>query len=200
MSISMLSKHYRKIIIVILMLIFVIPMLAAWLSFSWGWFLSEKKSNYGILLRPPLPISTLALTDDKGNEIKSQLKGKWWLIYITNHPTNSLSKRNLYYLRQIRQATGKNRERIERALITTPPGNNINIWLQKNYPGTNHFTISSEKLKELELNLPKELALQEGSLYLIDPLGNIMLFYAPDAAPKGIFKDLQRVLKVSQIG
>ncbi len=37
-------------------------------------------------------------------------------------------------------------------------------------------------------------------IYLVDPLGNFMLHYPPDADASGMRKDLVRLLKVSQVG
>jgi hypothetical protein len=37
-------------------------------------------------------------------------------------------------------------------------------------------------------------------VYLIDPLGNLMMFYAPDAKPKGMLEDMKRLLRLSHIG
>jgi len=39
-----------------------------------------------------------------------------------------------------------------------------------------------------------------GYLYFVDPHGNIMMGYAPDAKPSGQFKDLKHLLKLSHIG
>ncbi len=37
-------------------------------------------------------------------------------------------------------------------------------------------------------------------IYLIDPLGNLMMSYAPGAKPKGMLEDMKRLLRLSQIG
>jgi hypothetical protein len=37
-------------------------------------------------------------------------------------------------------------------------------------------------------------------IYLIDPLGNMMMFYGADAKAKGMLEDLKRLLRLSQIG
>jgi hypothetical protein len=37
-------------------------------------------------------------------------------------------------------------------------------------------------------------------IYLIDPLGNLMMSYAPDAKPKGMLEDMKRLLRLSHIG
>jgi len=39
-----------------------------------------------------------------------------------------------------------------------------------------------------------------GRSYLVDPLGNLMMSYPADAAPKGMLKDLKRLLRLSHIG
>ena len=37
-------------------------------------------------------------------------------------------------------------------------------------------------------------------VYLIDPLGNLMMSYAADAKPKGMLEDMKRLLRLSSIG
>lgn len=188
----------KSFVLTILTLTFTVPMLAAWFAYSKGTFISGHTVNRGVLISPPINIATLQLATDQ-NQIAAKFHGKWWMVYLTNNPQDNLSLRNLYYMRQIRQATGKNRDRVERAIVTLEITPELKQWLGQNYPNTLLFKISPEKLAVLT-SATKKLALTKGSLYLVDPLGNIMMSYAPDAAPKGILKDLERVLKVSQIG
>jgi hypothetical protein len=196
-----MNKKQPAFMMTLLAAIFFTPLLAAWLAYSKGLFLSGKMVNHGVLITPPFSLSSLALKDTTFHrDAASLLKGKWTLVYITDNPEGESSQKKLYYMRQIRQATGKDRERIERAIISINSMPNLDQWLQAHFPGTYHFVISHEKLTELKAKSPKTLALEKGSLYLVDPFGNIILFYARDILPKGIFKDLQRVLKVSQIG
>jgi hypothetical protein len=37
-------------------------------------------------------------------------------------------------------------------------------------------------------------------VYLIDPLGNLLMSYAPTARPKGMLEDLKRLLGLSHVG
>jgi hypothetical protein len=37
-------------------------------------------------------------------------------------------------------------------------------------------------------------------VYLIDPLGNLMMWYAADARPKGMLEDLKKLLRLSHVG
>lgn len=191
--------NYKLIMLFSITATFVLPLFLAWLVYSRGAEVVHRTVNHGTLISPPVSVSLLSLTD-KSKSVSHELKGKWWLMYVTDSPEDSISQRNLYFIRQIRQATGKNRDRIERALVTLDPKIKIATKLLTQFPGTSLFTVSPGNLDKLDSRVPKKLALKKASLYLVDPLGNIMMSYAPDAAPKGILKDLERVLKVSQIG
>jgi len=35
---------------------------------------------------------------------------------------------------------------------------------------------------------------------VVDPLGNLMMYYPADARPKGILEDMKRLLRLSHIG
>ncbi len=37
-------------------------------------------------------------------------------------------------------------------------------------------------------------------VYLVDPLGNLLMSYVPGAPPEGMIKDLERLLRLSHIG
>lgn len=195
-----MSTKKSKVVVLTLILIFVVPMLAAWLAFSQGIFLGSTV-NRGTLINPPFAITTLNLINETGQAVNlNSMKGKWWLFYITPTPSDALSQQNLYYMRQIRQATGKDIERVNRAIVTLSSNTALDNTLHGQFPGTDHFIISQSKFDLLKASLPKKLALEKSSLYLVDPLGNVMMVYDPNAKPKGILKDLKHVLKVSQIG
>jgi hypothetical protein len=193
-------KHHPLYTMTLLLAIFLTPMLAAWLAYAKGYFLSGNTVNHGTLLTPSLSLTHFLVMNGAGQNVVPALRGKWTLVYITQQLDSNLTKRNLYYMRQIRQATGKDQGRITRAIASLQANSQFDHWLKSSFPGTDHFIISREKFSELKSNLPEKLALQQGWLYLVDPLGNMILVYTPNASPRGIFKDLQRVLKVSQIG
>ncbi len=48
--------------------------------------------------------------------------------------------------------------------------------------------------------LPRGAADQSERIYLIDPLGNLMMFYDAGAKPKGMLEDMKRLLGLSHIG
>lgn len=157
-------------------------------------------THHGQLITPPLDMAKLDLPNDQ------QLwRGHWLLMYV--NPAQSCDKtceKMLYNIRQIRTATGKNSDRVMRAIVTfaaKSPDPHLQQLLQTEFNGTLHLTPSRAVFVSLLQGNPSEkLAMQQGSIYLVDPLGNIMMFYPLDADPMGIFKDLSRLLKLSHIG
>ena len=49
-------------------------------------------------------------------------------------------------------------------------------------------------------DIDERLALEAGRIYLVDPLGNLMMSYQPEDEPRGMIKDLERLLKYSGLG
>lgn len=129
--------------------------------------------NYGELLNPPLSLGKIV----SKNIVEYQ--GRWVLLYVSP-VCDTLCTQNLYKMRQVRLATGKDQERIVRLLVTQSA-----YALPEGYQGTYQEETSQQ--------------IQPG-LYLADPHGNIILYYKKDADPEKLLKDLTRLLRISQIG
>jgi len=160
-----------KVVIIILLLIFFLPMFLA------KYFYEHKDVsgavNYGELLNPPLQLSTLV------SKSKALYQGRWVLFYATPS-CDTLCTENLYKMRQVRLAVGKDQDRVVRLLVTQTA-----YTLPEAYQGTYQEDTSQH--------------IQPG-LYLADPHGNIILFYQKNADPEKLLKDLTRLLRISQIG
>lgn len=204
-------------ILLILLLIFTIPLLVA-LSLFKGQYVFGGLLNHGELIKPPFSITLLPLRNERGELLKNQethakknipnrlrTNGKWMLVYFNPGLCEASCREGLYNLRQILAATGKNRERVERALLTYPnhQANSaaIQLILSERFPGTRHLTVKEQPFTDvIRKHVPEEYALESGTIYLVDPLGNVMMTFKPGTKREAIFKDLQRLLKVSQIG
>jgi hypothetical protein len=104
-------------------------------------------------------------------------------------------RKQLYYMRQVRLAQGANRERIERVWLITDdraPSPEIAALVED-------VALVRAGGSALVAALPAPHDPSD-HIYLVDPLGNLMLRFPRDPDPKGIVKDLQRLLKVSRIG
>jgi cytochrome oxidase Cu insertion factor (SCO1/SenC/PrrC family) len=151
--------------------------------------------NYGDLIEPrPLPDPPLALADGTPFRL-SQLRGKWVLVSLDSGRCDERCDRKLLYMRQLRLTQGKDMERVERAWLITDaavprPG------VVDPYPGTWVARAAGAGLVE---RFPARDGVAD-HIYVVDPLGNLMMRFPRDPEPKRMIKDLSRLLKASRIG
>ena len=100
-------------------------------------------------------------------------------------------------MRQLRLTQGKEMDRIERVWLITDDAA-LDIALLKKYDGTRLLRVDPQKLAAW---LPvKEDTQPSDHLYMIDPLGNLMMRFPKDPDANKIKKDITRLLKASSIG
>lgn len=159
----------------------------------------EGRTNYGDLLDPRKhAMPALSLTDLEGKPLTmSEFKGKWVMLNVDGGACNELCNRQLYEIRQLRTAQGKERDRIERVWLITDNAP-VPEMVKQEYEGTHMLRVNPEAIKAW---LPVESdATVMDHIYMIDPLGNLMMRWPKDADPNRIKKDIGKLLKASRIG
>lgn len=152
-------------------------------------------TNYGELLNsPPLPDASLRLVDGTPF-VMSALRGKWILLTVDSARCSEVCRRKLFTMRQLRATQGKEMNRLERVWLITDEGV-VAEQITSDFVGTWQLRAGGN---ELLARLPAERPIDD-YIYLIDPLGNIVLRYAREADPGRMIKDLTRLLKTSRIG
>ena len=148
---------------------------AAW-YFKWG---TGAPGNYGELL-PPRPIAGAPFED---------LRGKWVLVNFDHAACDAYCEKKLYFMRQLRTAQGKDQGRVERLWIITDPARPRPELLA---------AIEGTRISRAKPDVfPGEPV---DHIYVVDPLGNLMMRFPRDPDPSKMLKDLQRLLKYSQVG
>lgn len=188
------TANRSRATLVLIFALFVSPLVVAWLLNFTGDFKPAATVNTGTLVQPVRPVGTPALVDVAGAALdKGYFKGKWTFVFRLAGECDELCRKTLYVLRQVRLAQGKNIDRVQRLLLTDASA--PEDWAGEvagHYPG-------------LTLARPAMAAdaapfAPAGKIFLVDPLGNLMMEYAPDADPRGMIKDLERLLRVSYVG
>lgn len=155
----------------------------------------EGRINYGTLMDArQLPRTPLTLADGGTFSLK-QLEGKWMFVVVDDAACDEYCEKKLWQIRQVRKTQGKYPERIERVWLMTGQGEPAQR-LRTEFDGT--WLVRAGGSKVLDA-LPFEGALRD-HIYLVDPLGNLVLRYPRDADPSRMRKDLERLLKISRIG
>ena len=154
------------------------PLVLGTAAYVFDWR-SGTTANYGELL-PPKPVPAPAL---------EPLRGKWVLVTFDAAACDAYCEKKLYIVRQVRRAQGKDMDRVER------------LWAL-----TDGAKPRSELLAAIEGTRLADLASAgfPGSavdhIYVIDPLGNLMMRYPRDPDPSKMIKDLQRLVKYVRAG
>src|SRR5438132_502246 len=120
------------------------------------------------------------------------LRGKWVFLTVDAAACAAACERKLYVVRQVRRGQGKDAERIERLWLLTD-GGKPRAELLAAIEGSHLAAADAELLKSLPGNAPEYI-------YLVDPLGNLMMRFPGDPDPSRLIKDLQRLMKYSRFG
>jgi hypothetical protein len=154
------------------------PFVLGWAAWYFGWG-TGTAGNYGELIAPR-PLAGPPL---------QALRGKWVLVTFDAAACDAYCERKLYFMRQVRTAQGKEQGRIERLWVLTDAGTPRPELLAA-IEGTR---ISKARPEAFPGN-PVD------HIYVVDPLGNLMMRFPRDPDPSRMLKDLQRLLKYSRIG
>ena len=196
-------KSRNQAILIILFAVFALPPLLSWYAFNYTDLGKQRSTGgHGTLIAPPRPLPDWDLVDQGG--APAPLHGKWTLMYPLNGECSEPCLRNLYRMRQLRLATGKYADRVQRAVLVVNRDRNAVTGEQlQDYPGQLLLfpeNMDGDALRSLFELSTGDRPFAEERLYLVDPLGNLMMSYAGTADPKGIIKDLTRLLKYSRTG
>jgi cytochrome oxidase Cu insertion factor (SCO1/SenC/PrrC family) len=193
----------RRVLIALAFLFFAPVAVAFILYYGIGWSPGARLNN-GELVDPPVPLPDVALpvpaTTSPADTPRSFLKGKWTLLYLGAGGCSAGCRTDLYNTRQVRAALGADRERVQRVFLAEGACCDLE-WLHAQQPDliTVQASAAAASLTAILEHAGHSPATAD-RIYLIDPLGNLMMCYAVDARPKGMLEDLKKLLRLSHVG
>lgn len=166
--------------------------LATWLYFGGQDLTPEGRTNNGVLLEPIVNL-TEALPE---SPLHAAIEGRWSLVYANSATCDADCTFSLYTLRQSRLMLGKEMDRLQRVFLhgDTAPDT---VLLAGEHEGL--VTLQDVGLSNL-LNNKRPADLAAGGYYLVDPLGNLVLYFRPDIDPSAMVEDIKHLLELSRIG
>lgn len=174
------------------------PLIASYLTYYV--IKPEGRTNYGALIDPrafPIPAALGTTSLDGKPAGLSDFKGKWIMMQVADAECQEPCRKRLHDMRQLRLAQGKDMDRIERVWLVTDD-KPLETVLMREYDGTHMLRARAEAVKSW-LPADAEAAPSE-HIYMIDPLGNLMMRFPKDANPNKMKKDIAKLLKASRIG
>ena len=176
----------------LVMACFAAPIVASLATYRF--FRPEPTGNYGELLLPPQVVPARTLVAEDGTTFRfEQLRDRWILVASDSADCGQACVAKVHLTRQVRLALGRDADRVARVLV-----------IQGDGPLRGQGLDAREDLivarRPEGMALPAVPARDPEHIYLVDPRGNVMMRWPARADFRRMLKDLQTLLKASQIG
>lgn len=173
------------------------PVVASYLSYYV--IKPQGRTNHGTLITPPKPMSAekgLSFTNLQGQTVAPQaLQGQWLLVSVAGGACDAACERQLYLQRQLREALGRDKDRVDRVWLI-PDQAEVRPALLPALAQAWTLRVDASRLSQW---LQPDVGQTLGShLYLVDPKGDWMMRFPADADPARVKKDLTRLLKANE--
>jgi hypothetical protein len=184
--------------------LFFVPLAVAfWMYYGPSGWRPAGDTSKGDLVEPARPLATIALpTADGGQTSAEFLRGKWSMVYVGDGLCDERCRKALYLTRQSRIALNKDMDRVQRVFLVTGRCCDRGFLAQE-HPDLVVARVDDAASAALLEPFPTyggvPLA-DAGRIYLVDPLGNLMMSYAPAAPDKALLTDVKKLLRLSHIG
>lgn len=186
--------------------LFLVPLALAFLTYYGTGWRPERRVNHGVLLVPPRPLPPAELprvvlgapgATAPGMPAATPLRGVWTLVYIGDGACDADCRWTLYVMRQTRLGAGKDMTRVARLFLATGSCCDRGR-LALEDPGLVVLDASGPAAAQLLREFPESE--RAHSLFVVDPLGNLMMSYDARRNPHGLLVDLKKLLRLSHIG
>jgi hypothetical protein len=194
----------RRQLILLAALFFVPLAVAFWLYYGPGDWRPVGGTNKGDLIDPAVPLPDVTLTRADGTPAGADvLRGRWTVAYVGGGACDDRCREALYVSRQSRIALNKDMDRVQRVFLATGQCCD-GAWLQSEHPDLAVVRLGDDAgSRSLLAAFPRYDGVAPaaaGRLYVIDPLGNLVLSYSPQAPDKALLTDVKKLLRLSHIG
>jgi len=177
----------------LLALVCAAPVVAAYVAYYW--LHPTTRTNYGELLEP-VTVPEIAGRRLDGTPFRlSELRGRWVLLMADAAACGARCERKLYTTRQAHAIQGRERDRVLRVWLLPDGAPPPPAELTAQHPG---MIIVRGDSRQWD-TLPGSGGASD-NLYVVDPLGNLVLRYPAEPDIRKLAKDLERLLRASRIG
>jgi cytochrome oxidase Cu insertion factor (SCO1/SenC/PrrC family) len=186
-----------RLILLALVLAVVLPGAIAMGLFLTGWR-PASLTSHGEFMHPPAQIDTVRVSRSSGETIDlAALRGKWTLLYLMPADCPRACVASLYGMRMAHIGQATEMDRVQRLVVTVDAAQAQD--LARRDAGLVAVSAASDQLALLRQRLTMAPA-DAAPVFLIDPMGNVILRYRQDTDPAGLRKDLTHLIKHSWVG
>ena len=196
-----MGGNRNRLILIALLVLCTAPFVIALALYS-GRSRMVEALHHGNLIAPAIPVSlgNFVGFDPFSTENIGEIRGHWVLVqFIAPRGCGTACRESLKKTRQVRLMLSKDLMRVRRVAVV---GVEISLKQADEWWLEHPDLLRSCRTDELEkiATAATGSGIADGTVFIMDPIGNFMMWYPADFDPYGLKKDMQRLLRVSQIG
>ena len=180
--------------------LFLVPLALAFCTYYGSAWRPGRTVNHGVLISPARPLPAAALAPVAGAREAAAplplLRGQWSLVYLGSGACDPQCRQALFVMRSARLALNSDVGRVAQVFLVEGQCCAADLALQ--YPGVRLLDATGAGATALLREFPQ--AGRAHTLFVVDPLGNLMMSYDARSDPHGLLDDLRKLLRLSHIG
>jgi hypothetical protein len=185
--------------------LFVVPLGLAFFTYYGTAWRPIARVNHGELIIPARTLPPGALAQvlpaaaplAAGAAAPPLFRDKWSLVYVGDGSCGEACQQGLYVMRQTRLSLNNDMTRVARVFLVTADCC-AREFLEREHAGLTVIDASEPAAQPLLAQFPAQA--REHTLFVVDPLGNLMMSYDARQNPRGLLEDLKKLLRLSHIG
>ncbi|MEX0899318.1 MAG: hypothetical protein WD081_01360 [Gammaproteobacteria bacterium] len=189
-----------RLMLVGLAAFFILPLVAAWWMYASVEAVPDTEVvSHGTLIRPARPLGDFELAGiaENGRLTDEALHGRWAIVYVGGSDCDRTCVDTLWEARQVHTRLGRDASRIQRVyLLAHADAVADPAFFAREHAGMLLARADDGLLTQFTVGGEAPV----GQVFLVDPLGNLMMRYTADAPPEALYDDLKRLLRISRIG
>lgn len=174
------------------------PVIASYLLY-FTWRPADTGTAYGTLIEPTVALPALNARAADGRAVwLPSLKGQWLLVLVGPAACDAACEERLFLQRQLREMTGRERDRIDKLWLITddaPLRPELQQALDSGRAPVTLLRVAHDAVAAWLRPAPGHAL--EDHLYVVDPMGQWMMRAPARPDPRRLERDLERLLRAS---
>jgi hypothetical protein len=180
--------------------LFLVPLALAFFTYYGSSWRPSRTVNHGRLISPPQVLPSVSLPQVLPAPVAAApalFRAQWSLVYVGSGACEANCREGLFVMRAARLGLNNDMTRVAQVFLVTGDCC-AREYLAHEHPGVRVLDAQGVAAAALLRAFPAPE--RAHTLFVVDPLGNLMMRYDARQNSRGLLEDLQKLLRLSHIG
>ena len=180
--------------------LFLVPLALAFFTYYGSSWRPSRTVNHGRLISPPQVLPSVSLPQvlpAPAAAAPALFRAQWSLVYVGSGACDADCREGLFVMRAARLGLNNDMTRVAQVFLVTGDCC-AREYLAHEHPGVR--VLDAQGVAGAPLLRAFPAPERAHTLFVVDPLGNLMMRYDARQNSRGLLEDLQKLLRLSHIG